>query len=116
MHRYVGEGGDGLKDYSNILELVLHINTKLKLKQETAVLELQENNKSNHQSNKGKSNIGKSIGLKENLCKKHDSAHEWKDCPENISNKNKPKVEKDMTKGDKHVKKDLYSTQVTDKI
>ena len=63
MHRYVGEGGDGLKDYSNILELVLHINTKLKLKQETAVLELQENNKSNQQSNKGKLKNGESKGV-----------------------------------------------------
>jgi hypothetical protein len=40
----VGEGGDNLEDYSNILELMLHIDIKLKLKQQTAALKQQENN------------------------------------------------------------------------
>jgi hypothetical protein len=59
---YMGEGSDDLENYSTIMELMLHINTKLKFKQETAALEQQDNNKLNQQSNKLKSNSGSNNG------------------------------------------------------
>jgi hypothetical protein len=97
-----------------ILELMSHVNTKLKLKQETAVLEQQENNKSNQQSNKGKSNNDTSKGLR-NPCRKHNGANKWKDCPNNKSSHNKHKVKNNTTQGDKHIKKDLHLMQATNK-
>jgi hypothetical protein len=108
MQKYVGDGGDNLKDYSNIFELMSMIDTKLQLKQETAALKQQKNMKSNQQPNKGKPNNGnKSKGGSKNPCQMHNSAHEWKDCPNNKTNK--PKSE--SAKGKKSMKMDLHSTK-----
>jgi len=51
--------------------------------------------------------------LKPNPCKKHDGAHDWKNCPDNpYSKKNGTKGE---SKGDTKGKKELHSTQSTNK-
>jgi hypothetical protein len=55
MQKYVGDGGNNLDDITNILDLMLLIDTKLQLKQETAALEQHQNKmkSGNQQSNKG---------------------------------------------------------------
>jgi hypothetical protein len=65
MQKYVGDGGNDLDNITDILDLILLIDTKLQLKQETAALEQQQNRmkSGNQQSNKGeKSTNGKSKG------------------------------------------------------
>jgi hypothetical protein len=55
MQKYVGDGSNNLDNITNILDLMLLIDTKLQLKQETAALEQQQNRmkSGNQQSNKG---------------------------------------------------------------
>ena len=83
MVKYFGEGGDDLEDEDDILELMQTIENKFKLKAEAAALELKANPKehSNHSKGKEKSSDGCSKSGGKNPCRKHDGAHEWKDCP-----------------------------------
>jgi hypothetical protein len=55
MQKYMGDGSNDLDNITNILDLMLLIDTKLQLKQETAALEQQQNRmkSGNQQSNKG---------------------------------------------------------------
>jgi hypothetical protein len=88
MQKYVGDGGNDLDDITDILDLMLLINTKLQLKQETVALEQQQNRmkSGNQQShNKGRPTNSKSRGEHKMPCKKHDGAHDYWDCP-NIKN------------------------------
>ncbi|KAL3806193.1 hypothetical protein ACHAXA_010840 [Cyclostephanos tholiformis] len=84
MVKYVGEGGDDLEDRADILELMTQIDNKFKLKAEAAALERKANPKehSNHSKGKEKSSGGGSKSRGKNPCRKHDGAHEWKDCPD----------------------------------
>jgi hypothetical protein len=81
MKKYVGDGGDDLDIITNILDLMLLINTKLQLqlKQEMAALEQHQNRmkSGNQQSNKGgKSTNGESKGeSRKNPCTMHGGAH-----------------------------------------
>jgi hypothetical protein len=43
MQKYVGDGGKDLDDITDMLDLMLLIDMKLQLKQETAALEQQQN-------------------------------------------------------------------------
>ena len=112
--KYCGDGGDDLEDKDEILELLSIIDTKLDLKEQVAILERKANPKSDDSDRKsGKNKGGQSNNdskPKSNPCKKHDGAHDWKNCPDNPY-KNKPKGE---SKGDAKPKKELHSTQSTE--
>jgi hypothetical protein len=84
MVKFVGEGGDDLEDEDDILELMQTIDNNFKLKAEAAALEQKANPKghSNHLKGKEKSSDGGSKSGGKNPCRKHDGAHEWKDCPD----------------------------------
>ena len=113
--KYCGDGGDDLEDKDEILALLSMIDTKLGLKEEVAILEKKANPKSDNSDRKsdkhkgGQSNDDKKS--KPNPCKKHDGAHDWKNCPDNpYSKKNGTKGE---SKGETKSKKELHSTQST---
>ena len=109
MWKYIEGGGDDLKDQANILKFMTQLNTKFRLKKQFVE---QEKNASGNNNNGGKSNnqLGKNGssgngGKKKqfNPCRKHDGAHEWKDCPDNSNNKEKSqsKFKGEKEKGNK---------------
>ena len=115
QRKYLEEGGDDLEDPTDILELMMQLDKKFRLKKEFADQEKQSSNNNNTNKSKsgqlsgnGKNNNQKKSG---NPCRKHDSAHEWKDCPDNKSNHGKSKGDKDSAKDNKKSKGDLHSTQ-----
>jgi hypothetical protein len=115
--KYCGDGGDDLDNKDEILDLLSIIDTKLALKEEVAILERKANLKpdnSNRKSDKNKGGQSESKS-KPNPCKKHDGAHDWKNCPDNPYNKNKIKGESNGTKGESEgktkAKRELHSTQ-----
>ena len=116
QRKYLEEGGDDLEDQADIVEMMTQLDKKFRLKKEFAELERKNNN--HNSNNGGKSNQSNNNGNKggekkqsSNPCRKHDSAHEWKDCPDNKSN-SKSKGDKDAAK-DKKPKGDLHSSQGT---
>jgi hypothetical protein len=123
MRKYIESGGDDLEDQTDILELMTQLDTKFWLKKQFAEQEKKAsgNNNNNNNNNRGKSNNqsgknGKSGngGKKStNPCRKHDGAHEWKDCPDNNNNKekgqSKSKSDKEG-KSNKSPKGDLHFT------
>ena len=120
--KYLVDGGDDLEDQADILELMTQLDTKFRLKKEFAELEKQSLNnkqgKSNQSSNNGNNKGGNGNGngkksSNSNPCRKHDGAHEWKDCPDNKSNQNKSKGDKDAAK-EKKSKGDLHSTKAAE--
>ena len=117
--KYCGDGGDDLDNKDKILDLLSMIDTKLALKEEVAILERKANPKSDNSNRKSDKNKGgqSESKSKPNPCKKHDGAHDWKNCPDNPYNKNKIKGESNGTKGESEgkmkAKKELYSTQST---
>ena len=114
--KYLEDSGDDLEDQSDIIELMTQLDKKFWLKKEFAELENKSVNNNNNNNKPGKSQSngggGKSDKKKSNPCRKHDGAHEWKDCPDNKSNKSKAKSDKD-SKSDKKPKGNLHSTQST---
>ena len=112
--KYLEDGGDDLDDQADILELMTQLDKKFRLKKEFAESEKKSVNNNNNNNKPGKSQSngggGKSDKKKSNPCRKHDGAHEWKDCPDNKSNENKAKSDKD-SKNDKKPKGNLHSTQ-----
>ncbi len=86
MCKYVGESGDDLKDKADIMEMILLIKNKIKLKAEAAALEQKANPKLDHDNQKFKQgkeklNIGESKRFK-SPSQKHYGTHKWKDCPD----------------------------------
>ena len=111
----MGDGGDDLKDKADILEMILLIKNKMKLKAEAAALEQKANPKLDHDNQKFKKgkvklNVSKSKGFK-NPCRKHDGTHDKKDCPDHKPTKVKGGAKVD----DNSTKKDLHSMQATNK-
>jgi hypothetical protein len=65
MQKYVRDGGNDLDNITDILDLMLLIDTKLQLKQEMEALEQQQNRTTSgnqHSNNKWKSTNGKLKG------------------------------------------------------
>ena len=90
MGKYIRAEGDELADVNDILNMMSMIDTKLQQKKEVKALEeeKQQKNKSNQQSNdKGKKSGEAKEEQKKNHCCKHDGAHNFKDCPNNLKNK-----------------------------
>jgi hypothetical protein len=54
MWKYIGKGGDDLDNTTNILDLMLMIDTKLQLKKETEALEKQQSKKANQSNQQSK--------------------------------------------------------------
>ncbi len=119
--KYMEDGGDDLEDQADILEMMTQLDKKFRLKKEFAELEKKSSNNNNNSNKQGKSQSSGSKGgngnekKQSNPCKKHDGAHEWKDCPDNKANQNKSKGDKNANKSDKKTKNDLHSTQAVDK-
>lgn len=107
--KYIELGGDDLDDQSDILELMTQLDTKFRLKKQYALEneKAEKSHGSKHNGNNGKSN-GANSGNKgdkkgPNPCRRHDGAHDYKDCPDNKANRNKDKDGKgDKKKGDLH--------------
>ncbi len=120
QQKYLEEGGDDLEDQADILEMMTQLDKKFRLKKEFAELEKKNNNNNNNNSKSNQSSNGNNKGgngggkkLTSNPCRKHNRAHEWKDCPDNKSN-NKSKGDKDVLK-EKKSKGELHSSQAADK-
>jgi len=114
MGKYVGEEGDELDDVSDILSLMSVIETKLQLKKEVKALEeeKQRKQKSNQQSNdKGKKGGDAKGEQKKNPCRKHDGAHDFRDCPDNPHRKGSSSKPASESNKEKSIKKDLHSTK-----
>ena len=122
--KYCRDGGDDLDDKDKILDLLSIIDTKLALKEEVAILEKKANPKSDNSDRKSDKHKGGQSNneskLKPNPCKKHDGAHDWKNCPDNPYKKNGTKGESNGTKGGSEGKmkgkKELHSTQSTKQL
>jgi hypothetical protein len=111
MVKYVAEGSDDLEDKQDILELMMQIKNKFRLKAEAVALEKKANPKHNHSGKNLNKEKGESKGeqKKKNPCRKHDGWYEYKDCPDHKDNKDcKPKSKHLIEKG---IKKDLHSTK-----
>ena len=117
MRKYIEGGGDDLEDQADILKFMTQLDTKFRLKKQFVE---QEKKESGNNNNGGKSN--NQLGMngssgnggkkkQSNPCRKHDGAHEWKDCPGNSNNKEKSqsKFKGEKEKGDKKSKGDLHS-------
>jgi hypothetical protein len=117
MGKYVGDVGDELDNVSDILDLMSTIETKLQLKKEIKALEeeKQRKQKSNQQSNNKGKKSGEAKGeQKKNPCRKHDGAHDFKDCPDNLHRKGSSSKPASESGKKKSVKKDLHSTKRSD--
>ncbi len=121
QRKYLEEGGDDLEDQADILEMMTQLDKKFRLKKEFAELEKKSNNnnnnnnnrKSNQSSNNGNNKGGNNGSGKKpasNPCRKHDGAHEWKDCPD-YKPFDKSKSKDATAKSDKKPKGDLHSAQ-----
>ena len=90
--KYCGNGGDSLDDKDEILDLLSNVDTKLDLKEEVAILEKKANPKSDNSDWKSDKHKGgqsnNDTKSKPNSCKKHNGAHDWKNCPDNPYKKN----------------------------
>ena len=95
--KFCGDGGDDLDDKDKILDLLSIIDTKLALKEEIPILEKKANHKSDNSDRKSDKHKGGQSNneskLKPNPCKKHNGAHDWKNCPDNPYKKNGTKGE-----------------------
>ncbi len=108
MYKYMGEGGDDLDDQTDILDLILMINTELQFNKETKALEQQQQSKKSNQ-NQQSNKKGESKGeQKKNPCRKHGGAHDYKDCPDH---KNKSGKLTSESGKENSIKKDLHSTK-----
>jgi len=113
--KYCGNVGEDLDNKDEILELLSIIDTKLDLKEEVAILEKKVNPKFDNSNRKSDKHKGGQLNKddtksKPNPRKKHNGAHDWKNCPDNPYKKNGIKGE---PKGGTESKKDLHSTQST---
>jgi hypothetical protein len=118
MGKYVGKEGNELDDVADILTTLMSvIKTKLQLKKEVKALEeeKQRKQKSNQQSNdKGKKGGDAKGEQKKNPCRKHDGAHDFKDCPENPHRKGSSAKPASKSGKEKSIKKDLHLTKGSD--
>ncbi len=93
------------------------IETNLQLKKEVKALEeeKQQKQKSNqHSNNKGKKSGEAKGEQKKNPCRKHDGAHNFKDCPDNPHKKGSSNKPASKSGKEKSIKKDLHLTKGSD--
>jgi hypothetical protein len=83
--KYYDKCGDNLRDKEEIIELCCRISTMLK-REANASFDNRENHE-NRNNSRPRGDKANSNHVTENRdaapCRKHDGAHQWKDCPDN---------------------------------
>lgn len=93
--KYLDKAGDELRDKEDIIALCARISYVLSAEVEAERKRKQDersrNNSGDNQNQNGNTNLSDEEKEKRDSapCRKHNGAHQWKDCPENWHNKNR---------------------------